>query len=158
MTEMKVKNLAKTLTMKLEKYEVQVGLLEDKKRKKPLFKRFKNYAGKRLLREGGVSKGASLVKVAEYLDKKYKWLRKPFLIERNKELVLVINDIIKHMNGKGDKQRILNGFQAVVRNPILRGEYGKNNSRWAKIKGFDDTLMMTGQFFKNIKARFKGNV
>lgn len=156
--ELEIKNLSKKLTFKLEKYEVQVGLLEDKKRKKPLFNKFKNYAGKRLLKEGGFSKGASLVKVAEYLDKRFKWLRKPFLLKNNKEVVIVLNDIVKHMNGKGDKQRILNGFQAVVRNPILRGEYGKNNARWAKIKGFDDTLMMTGQFFKNIKARFKNNV
>ena len=156
--ELEIKNLSKKLSFKISKYEVQVGLLEDKKRKKPLFGKFKNYAGKRLLREGGVSKGASLVKVAEYLDKQFKWLRKPFLLKNNKEVVVVLNDIVKHMNGKGDKQRILNGFQAVVRNPILRGEYGKNNARWAKIKGFDDTLMMTGQFFKNIKARFKNNV
>lgn len=156
--ELEIKNLSKKLTFKLEKYEVQVGLLEDKKRKKPLFRKFKNYAGKRLLREGGVSKGASLVKVAEYLDKRFKWLRKPFLLKNNKEVVIVLNDIVKAMNGRGDKQRILNGFQAVVRNPILRGEYGRNNARWAKIKGFDDALMMTGQFFKNIKARFKNNV
>lgn len=156
--ELEIKNLSKKLTFKLEKYEVQVGLLEDKKRKKPLFRKFKNYAGKRLLREGGVSKGASLVKVAEYLDKQFKWLRKPFLLKNNKEVVIVLNDIVKDMNGRGDKQRILNGFQAVVRNPILRGEYGRNNARWAKIKGFDDALMMTGQFFKNIKARFKNNV
>ena len=153
--EMKIRNLSKKMTFKLSKYEVQVGLLTDAKRKKPLFGKFKNYAGKRLLRTGGLSKGASLVTVAEYLDKRFKWLRKPFLLGKNKEVVIVLNDIVKHMNGKGDKQRILNGFQAVVRNPILRGEYGKNNAKWAKIKGFDDLLMMTGQLFQKIQARFK---
>lgn len=153
--ELKIKNLSKKLSFKLAKYEVQVGLLENKQRKKPKFNEFKNYAGKKLLREGGASKGASLVKVAEYLDTRYKWLRKPFLLRNNKEVVVVINDIIKDMNGKGDKQRILNGFQAVARNPILRGEYGKNNNKWAKKKGFNDLLMMTGQTFKSIKARFK---
>ena len=153
--ELKIKNLSKKLNFKLAKYEVQVGLLEDKKRKKPKFNEFKNYAGKKLLREGGFSKGASMVEVAEYLDRKYKWLRKPFLIINNKEVVLVLNDIVKDMNGQDLKQRILNGFQAVVRNPILRGEYGKNTSPWAKKKGFNQLLMMTGQFFKNVKARFK---
>lgn len=156
--ELEIKNLSKKLSFRISKYEVQVGLLADGKRKKPLFGKFKSYAGKTLLREGGVSKGASLVSVAEYLDKRYKWLRKPFLRKNNKEVVVVLNDIVKHLNGKGDRQRILNGFQAVVRNPILRGDYGKNSSSWAKVKGFSDALMMTGQFFKNIKARFKNNV
>lgn len=153
--ELKIQNLSKKLAFKLDKYQVQVGLLEDKKRKQPKFGEFKNYAGKTLLREGKVSNGASLVEVAEYLDRRYKWLRKPFLIKNNKEVVLVLNDIVKDMNGHDLKQRILNGFQAVVRNPILRGEYGKNTTPWAKKKGFNQLLMMTGQFFKNVKARFK---
>lgn len=153
--ELKIQNLSKKLAFKLDKYQVQVGLLEDKKRKQPKFGEFKNYAGKTLLREGKVSNGASLVEVAEYLDRRYKWLRKPFLIKNNKEVVLVLNDIVKDMNGQDLKQRILNGFQAVVRNPILRGEYGHNKDKWAKKKGFNQLLMMTGQFFKNVKARFK---
>ncbi len=153
--ELKIQNLSKKLAFKLDKYQVQVGLLEDQKRKQPKFGEFKTYAGKTLLREGKVSNGASLVEVAEYLDKNYKWLRKPFLLKNNKEVVLVLNDIVKDMNGQDLKQRILNGFQAVVRNPILRGEYGINTSPWARKKGFNQLLMMTGQFFKNIKARFK---
>lgn len=153
--ELKIKNLSKQLSFKLDKYQVQVGLFEDGVRKKPKFGEFKTYAGKLLLKEGKVSKGASLVEVAEYLDKKYKWLRKPFLIKNNKEVVAVLNDIVRDMNGQDLKQRILNGFQAVVRNPILRGEYGRNTAPWAKKKGFNQLLMMTGQFFKSVKARFK---
>ena len=77
------------------------------------------------------------------------------MIRNNKEVVMALNDIVKDMNGQDLHQRILNGFQAVVRNPILRGEYGKNTSPWARKKGFNQLLMMTGQFFKNVKARFK---
>lgn len=153
--ELKINNLSKRLAFKLEKYEVEVGLLSDKRRKKPLFGQYKSYAGKTLLREGALSTGASLVEVAEYLDKNYKWLRKPFLIAKNKELVTVINDIVKDMNGQDLKKRILNGFQAVARNPILRGEYGFHSAKWAKRKGFNQLMMMTGQFFKNINARYK---
>lgn len=156
--ELKIKNLSKKITYKVGKYQVQVGILTDARRKKPLFGKFKNYAGKRLLREGGVSNGATMAEVAKYMDKKFKWLRKPWLKESNKEVVTVIDDIVKCMNGKGDKQRILNGCQAVVRNPILRGEYGKIKAVTARRKGFDDALLMTGQLFKNIKARFKNNV
>ena len=112
--ELKIQNLSKKLAFKLDKYQVQVGLLEDKKRKQPKFGEFKNYAGKTLLREGKVSTGASLVKVAEYLDERYKWLRKPFLIKNNKEVVMVLNDIVKDMNGQDLKQRILNGFHLAT--------------------------------------------
>lgn len=156
--ELYIKNLSKKLSFKLQQYEVEVGLLQDKVRKKPKFGQFKSYAGKTLLREGELSNGASLVDVAEFLDKKYKWLRKPFLLKTNKEVVAVLNDIVKDMNGQDLKRRILNGFQAVVRNPILRGEYGLHSEQWAKKKGFNTLLMMTGQFFKNINARFKKNV
>lgn len=156
--ELQIKNLSKKLSYKLAQYEVEVGLLENSKRKQPIFGQYKSYAGKKLLREGKVSKGASNAEVAEYLDKRYKWLRKPFLLASNKEVVDVVNFIVQSLNGKGDRQRVLNGMQAVIRNPILRGEYEKNNAKWAKKKGFDDALLMTGQFFKAIKARFKNNV
>lgn len=153
--ELKINNLSKKIAFKLDKYEVEVGLLHNKVRKKPILGQYKNYAGKRLLREGKISTGAKMVELAKILDKKYKWLRKPFLIANNKEVVAVLNDIVKDMNGQDLKKRILNGFQAVVRNPILRGEYGINGDKWAKKKGFNSLLMMTGQFFKSINARFK---
>lgn len=149
-----IDNFSKKISFKLEKYEVEVGLLSDKPRRAPKFGHFKTYAGKTLLQEGKLS-NESNVELAKELDARYKWLRKPFLLQNNKEVVLVINDIVRDMNGKDFKRRILNGFQAVVRNPILRGEYGMNSGKWAKQKGFSQLLMMTGQFFKSIKARFK---
>ena len=93
-------------------------------------------------------------KLAAELDKEYKWLRRPFYSEKNKDVVKVVSDITKDLNGQGDKRRILNGCQAIFRNPILRGDYGRNSAKWKKQKGFDKLLMMTGQFFKAIKARF----
>lgn len=146
--------LSKKLSYDIGKYTVEGGILEDKPRKAPKFGEYKTYAGKRLLKEGKASKGAKMAEVAKYLDERYNWLKEPFLRKNNKEVVQVINDIAKDLNGVGDKQRILNGFQAVIRNPILRGEYGSVSEKWAKRKGFEDALFMTGQFFKNIKTRF----
>jgi hypothetical protein len=153
--ELQIKNLSKKLSYKLDKYEVEVGLLNDTIRKQPKFGEFKSYAGKILLREGKPSTGKTMVEVAESLDKRYKWLKDPFLRPENKEVVAVLNDIVRDMNGEDLQNRILNGFQAVVRNPILRGDYGINGTKWAKKKGFNTLLMMTGQFFKSVKARFK---
>jgi hypothetical protein len=53
---------------------------------------------------------------------------------------------------------LTNAIQAIVRNPILRGDYGRNNLFTQKVKGFNRLMIDTGQFFNNIKARvFKRN-
>jgi hypothetical protein len=44
-------------------------------------------------------------------------------------------------------------LQAIVRNPILRGDYGKNKKETIKRKGFDRYMIDTGQFFNSIIAR-----
>lgn len=54
---------------------------------------------------------------------------------------------------KSGTRRIENAMQAVVRNPILRGEYGSNSKAAANGKGFDRLLIDTGQLFKAIIAR-----
>jgi hypothetical protein len=50
-------------------------------------------------------------------------------------------------------KRVENLLQAIVRNPILRQEYGPNKSSTADAKGFNRHLFDTGQMFKAIKAR-----
>lgn len=148
------KPLWKNIQFRLSKYEMEAGILEDVKRKRPLFGQFKTYAGQTVLKTGRMSDEKDMSELAAELDKKYKWLRRPFYSEKNKEVVKVVSDITKDLNGQGDKRRILNGCQAIFRNPILRGDYGRNSDKWKKQKGFDKLLMMTGQFFKAIKARF----
>jgi hypothetical protein len=46
-------------------------------------------------------------------------------------------------------------LQAIVRNPILKGEYGRNSRLTQKIKGFNRYMIDTAQLFKNIKADVK---
>lgn len=150
----KGKGLDKMIQVELDKYKVELGILKNEPKKLPLYGQFKTYAGIRLLRDSNKTSG-TLVDVAIDLDKRFKWLRKPFASQNNKEVVQVVNDIVKSMNGRADKQRVLNGMQAIIRNPILRGEYGQNSQKTAQEKGFNKLLMATGQFFKNIKARFK---
>jgi hypothetical protein len=49
--------------------------------------------------------------------------------------------------------------QAIIRNPILRGDYGSNSALTRKIKGFDRFMFDTGQLFQSIKAKvLKRNV
>lgn len=72
------------------------------------------------------------------------------------------SDIIKFSDaffrvvfGLGQKKRAENLLQAIVRNPILRGEYGSNSEFTQKIKGFNRFMIDTGQFFKAITAKCK---
>lgn len=50
-------------------------------------------------------------------------------------------------------RRLQNAVQALIRNPITRGDYGKNRRATAEAKGFDTLFVDTGQLFQAIKAR-----
>ena len=145
---------AEVIQVELDKYEVEVGILADKPIYEPIQGKYKRYAGLRLAAVGRKISG-SLVDIAHQLNKRFHWLERPWRLEENQYVQQVVNDIIEsiNMNNSG-KQRVLNGMQAIIRNPILGDYYGKNSARWAKIKGFNKLLMYTGQFFQNIKARY----
>lgn len=164
------KGLDKFISGEISKFKFDVGILQNKphfevlKRKigtkngKPVYaKSWYQYAGLNLLRHGSKPDG-TLNKVAAEMDELFKWLRRPFLLKRNKDLIWVINFMVDIMSGKDNRRRIENAMQAVVRNPILRGDYGRNSQKTAKEKGFNKLLMRTGQLFKNVKARLTGRV
>lgn len=159
--------LDKFISGQIDKYKFDVGILENKQHFAPsrklvgyrngkpvLQKSWYNFAGIKLLRAGNKVDG-TLYGVAREMDDLFKWLRRPFELSSNKDLLSVINLIVDELNGRENKQRLINAIQAVVRNPILRGDYGRNSSKTAKFKGFNKLLMATGQLFKNIKARLR---
>lgn len=147
-------DFARVVQVELDKYRIEVGILEDEPKRQAIAGRFKTYAGQQLAVTGKATK-ESLVDVAERLDKQFHWLERPFRIPQNQDVQQVVVDIAEsiNMNHTG-KRRVLNGVQAIIRNPILANYYGGNSARTVKIKGFDKLLMWTGQFFQNIKARY----
>ena len=145
------KPLFKALTAELGKYEIRVGVDDTKPRKKMKEpKELRKYAGVEVYKiTSKTDNGKTNVEIAGELDAAFQWLRTPWLGGgENKDVVLVVNDILSNIRGQGDRQRILNAAQAVVRNPILRGDYGKHTDANRPF------LMRTGQFFKAILARF----
>lgn len=133
---------------------MEVGILEDEPKRQAIAGRFKTYAGQTLAVTGKAT-DETLVQVAERLDKRFHWLERPFRLPENQDVQQVVSDIAQSVNmNHAGKQRVLNGVQAIIRNPILGNYYGRNSIRTAKIKGFDKLLMWTGQFFQNIKARY----
>lgn len=157
----------KKLKRQIEGFEFEVGILEDQPHKvakeTTLFGTpdLGTYAGGPVRKIG---KGVSGMSVGEVLIENMKRLninilREPFKL-RNSEIIKFTTYFLKLATKQPgvSVKRIENLLQAIVRNPILRQEYGENKASTADAKGFDRHLFDTGQMFKNIKAKVKRRV
>lgn len=147
----------------IEGFEFEVGILDDKPHRlpveTPLFKEpdLKSYAGGPIR---ATSREKSDFTIAQVLQENsarlgIDLLREPFK-DPDTEINRFTTAFLRFAAGKkGTYRRLENLLQAVVRNPILRQEYGKNRARTADNKGFDRHLFDTGQMFKAIKAMVK---
>ena len=148
----------------LDAYEVEVGILPemyDKKANKPKGKKagthYSRLAGG-LVRYRRKNSKATIGQVEGWLDDRYGWLQK--VIDEDNENEADLKEVIKRLSslfGKDDeslKKRYLNACRALVRNPILRKEFGSNAPSTIKQKGFDHPMRDTGKFFKAINAQF----
>ena len=103
-------------------------------------------------RQAGQNKSVTLRALMVQFNERYNLLLAPWRAAANKDVVRVVQEIARSLLTRGDLRRFINAAQAVVRNPIARGDYGENSQRWAKIKGFNRLLINTGKFFNSIKA------
>lgn len=85
----------------------------------------------------------------------FNYLTEPFK-KKSADIIKFSNEFFKLCFGRSQKKRCENLLQAIVRNPILRGDYGPNSPATAKTKGFDRHGFDTGQLFKSITAFCKG--
>ena len=81
----------------------------------------------------------------------FNYLAKPFE-KKSSDIVRFSREFLKLAFGKSQKKRCENLLQAIVRNPMLRGDYGPNSELTQKIKGFDRATIDTAQLFKSIRA------
>lgn len=158
------KSFTKKLKGRVEQYEFEIGILDDKPHRNPvetpLFGQAQlgSYAGgpvRKATRESGPeSVGAIFVQNQERLN--INLLLRPFQ-EQNSDIMRFVKTFMQLIttNPGMPKKRLENLLQAIVRNPILRQEYGSNSSQAADNKGFDRHLFDTGQMFKSILARAK---
>lgn len=152
------------LKRQVERYQFDVGVLEDKPHRDPVEHNILGdpslgtYAGgpirKATRQAGPLTTGEILVKNMERLN--INILSRPFE-EKNSDIMRFTKAFLQlAVSSKNISiKRVENLLQAVVRNPILKQEYGKNKSVTADAKGFDRHLMDTGQMFKAIIARAK---
>ena len=157
---------ASKLQKRVEGFEFEVGILDDKPHKEPAPEvngqpQLSTYAGgpvtKMSRTDSDKSIGEVLIANMERLN--INLLLRPFQ-EKNSDIIKFTNEFLKMVVQKPgvSMKRVENLLQAIVRNPILKQEYGNNKATTADAKGFDRHLINTAQMFKSIKARVKKRV
>lgn len=152
----------KKLTKSINDTSFEVGILDDKPHKNPVSSSInkppdlRNYAGGPIRKTSAEFSGLSIGDVfTENMERTNRnFLLLPFQKE-NSDILKFTDAFLKYIVGRAgvSVKRVENLLQAIVRNPILKEEYGNNKAVTADIKGFDRHLFDTGQTFKAIKAR-----
>lgn len=151
--DFKLPSLNAFVGRELEKYDVEVGILTDRPAAKWKGPVRQKYGGPANQQAGDADK--SLKEIFSVFNAAYNLLLGPWKNPDNDDVVKVTRELAKDLSKPGtNKQRFLNAAQAVVRNPILRGDYGENSPQWKKTKGFSRLFINTGRMFDAIRARF----
>jgi hypothetical protein len=155
------KKFAKKLQGRFGKYDFQVGVLTDGEYKKPrrgvrgLGGRdvLSAYAGGPVRKKSREPAGVSISEVSKANRERlgFNYLKEPFK-KQSSDIIKFTDAFFKLAFGKSQKRRAENLLQAVVRNPILKGEYGDNSAITRRIKGFNRGMIDTAQLFKALKA------
>lgn len=156
------KRFAKKVRGMFGKYEFEVGVLTDGPHREA--KRGKrglggsdvigSYAGGPVRKKSRVDSGLTISQVSAENRKRmgFNYLTRPFEDESS-DIIKFTKVFFDLVFGRSQKKRAENLLQAIVRNPILRGDYGPNSSLTKKIKGFDRAMIDTAQLFKAIQAK-----
>ncbi len=144
------------------RYRFEVGVLEngphyEPRRGKPGLKGEdvkSAYAGGPIRKKSANAGDLTIAEVSEANRARlgFNYLIVPFK-KRTSDIIKFSNEFFKLAFGRSEKRRAENLLQAIVRNPILRGDYGSNSKLTIKIKGFDRIMIDTAQLFKAIKAK-----
>jgi len=153
----------KQLKKQIKKHSVEVGILENKVHKpaRPKTAGLKSLAGGPARRTGRGKTGLMMRQVSKSLRKRLgiNYLRKPFRMKSNKDIrrfaLQFVRSLVSPTGAIREVKRLENLLQAIVRNPITRGDYGGNRPATAKAKGFNRLMIDTGQLFNSIKARVR---
>jgi hypothetical protein len=137
-----------------EKYDFEVGILKDGPHKLP-GKGIKSYAAGPARKISNKSSGMSISEVSQDLRKhtRINFYTRPFSSRKNSDILNFLKQFFDVIAGRSQPKRLENTLQAIVRNPILRGDYGRNSSYTSKKKGFNRFMIDTSQLFRAITAR-----
>jgi hypothetical protein len=160
------KSFAAKVQARYDRFQIEVGILEDGPHKLARVGQrglkgkdvVSSYAGGPVRKKSSKDSGLTISQVsAANRDRLgFNYLTEPFQ-QRNSEIVRFAHSFFQMASGRASsmRRRVENLLQAIVRNPILRGDYGSNSVLTKRIKGFDRKMIDTAQLFKSIKARVK---
>jgi hypothetical protein len=142
-----------------EKYTFEVGILKDDTHKEatPSSKGLKSYAGGPARKTSNKPSRVTISQVSEDLRSKtgINFYTAPFSSKKNRDILNFTEAFFEVCTGRSQPKRAENMLQAIVRNPILRGDYGRNAPVTAKIKGFNRFMIDTAQLFRAITAKVR---
>lgn len=143
----------KTTKGRFGKYQFEVGVLQNRIHKQPLPKSrgLKSFHGGPA-RKVSNKPQLTIADVSKWNRKKKNYLKAPFK-RRTSDIIKFAKEFFRLCAGKTEAKRAVNYLQAIVRNPMLRGDYGPNKRRTIRAKGFNRYMIDTGQLFTNIRAR-----
>lgn len=143
------------------KYTFEVGILNDAEHKQAQehgihdTPDLKSYAGGPIRKTTRKPSGKSISQVFKDNQERLNtdMLKEPFQ-KKSSDIIKFTDAFLKMVfSPKSMTKRVENLLQAIVRNPILRGDYGDNTATTADNKGFNRGLIDTAQMFKSIRAR-----
>jgi hypothetical protein len=160
------KNFGERVQARYDRFRMEVGVLNDGPHKLPKERppgaenfnaNLTTYAGgpvRKLGKPSGVTIAEVSAKNRERLG--FNYLTEPFH-RKGDPILKFANAFFRMAAGRAGsmKKRVENLLQAIVRNPILRGEYGRQARSTTREKGFYRPMIDTGQLFKAIKASVK---
>lgn len=139
--------VAQDVAKQIRKYKSTVGILDDVVGGKAMPNTVKKFHGIEARKSSQERRNRTnreiLVSVSEYYGRDF--LKEPWNNDNNKEVMDVVDALASSLNTNRGFKKLENAIQAVVRNPILRGEYGKKPL--GGVAGID-----TGSLFNSIKA------
>lgn len=163
------KGFARRLNKDFDKYDFEVGILRDgphylPKKADPFFTgddasmgaNITSFAGGPIRKRSSEKSDKNVSDVAAIMAEKIgeNYLREPFVGNKNnKDLKEFLKNFFRYRFGKSTIKRLENSIQAVVRNPILRQDYGPNSPGAEAVKGFNRFGFDTGQWFQSIRAK-----
>ncbi len=158
------KRFQKNVKGRFEKYYFEVGILKDESYKLPKKGQrgkggrdvLTTFAGGPARMKSGKDSGLMISDISERNRERMgvNYLTAPFK-KRSSEIIQFTKKFFQVVTGPSQPKRLENLLQAVVRNPILRGDYGKNKPMTRKIKGFSRLMIDTAQLFRGITARVR---
>lgn len=153
---------------------IRIGILDKNRMVKRAdhnaeLKSFQGKQASRVMRGKKGDTNLKLSKLAEYLDGRYGVFSKAEYHFANQDVIRVTNQLVKLFNAGEQSpeqiRRIESAARALIRNPIMRKDFGSNarstiqggvgyNGHRVGGKRFDWPMVDTGAFFTSIKAQY----